>query len=171
VAGGGTTASGGTIAGAKSAAPWAPVAAGLALVALVAGGFLWWRRRTPAYADPSAATAVSDAPVAPRPAHAAAGTSPSVVVSGGRHRSDAPAVAEPASTVPVPQPVADPVVDPVEAAPVATGPLLEAPVAVEPEAAVEPPAVEPSAVEPSAVEPSAGGHVRIITPPGRAPEA
>jgi len=82
VAGGGTTASGGTIAGAKSGAPWAPVVAGLALVALVSGGFLWWRRRSPSYADPSPETGPRHA-VPPAPTTAATAVPPVPPVAPG----------------------------------------------------------------------------------------
>jgi len=156
-AGGGTTASGGSTTSASTGAPWKPVALVVVLVGLAAGAFLWWRRRHPADVAPSPTSVLAPstpAPVAPRPAHAAARTSPSVVVSG-RHRADTPATPVAATSAAEAVAVETPAVDAaVTAAPAVEAPAEQAPVAEKPVA-----------------EPRTGGHVRIITPPGRTPEA
>ena len=156
-AGGGTTASGGTTTSAGTGAPWKPIALVVALVLLGAGAFLWWRRRRPA--DPSPTSALAASTVAPRPARAAARTSPSVVVSG-RHRAG-PTV-PPATTAPAAEATA------VETSAVET-PLTGAPQADAPADAT--PVTEAPVAEAPVAAPRVGGHVRIITPPGRTPEA
>jgi D-alanyl-D-alanine carboxypeptidase (penicillin-binding protein 5/6) len=187
-AGGGTTAAGGPTVAAGSGAPWAPIVAVVGLLALVGGGVLWWRRREPDYAGtlPAAVlTTGTAAPSTPRPAHAAARTSPSVVVSGGRHATQAatpqataatPAVGAPAVDAPTVDAttVDSPTVDSptVDTATVGTA-TVERP-AVEPAAEVpapQPPTAGPLVVDPPAPRPQTGGHVRIITPPGRTPGA
>jgi D-alanyl-D-alanine carboxypeptidase (penicillin-binding protein 5/6) len=160
-AGGGTTASGGSTASASTGAPWKPIALVVALVGLAAGAVLWWRRRRPAHPDPSPTSilaASTVAPAAPRPVNAAARTSPSVVVSG-RHRADAgvpPAAAPTAEAAAVETPAAE--------TPVTVAPTVEAP-------ADGSSVTEAPVAETPVAERRTGGHVRIITPPGRTPEA
>jgi D-alanyl-D-alanine carboxypeptidase (penicillin-binding protein 5/6) len=138
---------------------------------LVAGGALavvLGRRRTPTGSHTPVAAAAAGATVLPQGAAPAARTSPSVVVStpGRRVEADAAPAAPASPAGHAPDPVSDaldatgPV--PVVAAPTATpapAAVEPAPAATVPEASVE---ASPAPEQPA----PAGGHVRVIRPPG-----
>ena len=183
--GGGATSASAAGPASNGRAPWAPIVLVTLLLALVGGGLLRRRRRwhpapyaAPATADPLLDTVVP-AVVPARPVRAAAERSASVVVSApGRPRTE-PAPPVPHDPEPVLAPPAGVTVEasapapyPVEPAPRAAGtgttptpaPALSAPPAVEPD-----PTPTPATAPDPAARPSVGGHVRVISPPGRPP--
>jgi D-alanyl-D-alanine carboxypeptidase (penicillin-binding protein 5/6) len=148
-----------------------PVWAWLLGLLLVGGGaiaVMLRRRRTPTGSHTPAAAAAAATTVLPQRPTTAARTSPSVVVSTPGRRVDVEADASP--TAEVPPAVATPVADALDA----TGPV---PVVAAPPAPAFAPTVETDAtpsvdeaaadVSPAPEPPApAGGHVRVIRPPG-----